>query len=116
MTDLLLEVLSCSLAGPVRDQKLCVVTLGLLILGSLLALLALPVERLDILAVAGGGVAGWLLSSAPAEGGTVVVVLPGNGLTVADLAAAPAVLPVVVLAARPWRRSTTAVARQASPR
>lgn len=107
MSDLLLEVLPWSLAGPVRDRKLYVVTLGLLVLGSVLALLALWVERLDVLAVAvaGGGAVGWLLSSAPAEGGTLLVVLPGNGLTLADVAAAPAVLLVVFHAVRRMRRS-----------
>jgi hypothetical protein len=107
VSDLLLELLPWSLAGPVRDQKLYVVTLGLLVLGSLLALLALRVERLDVLAVAvaGGGAVGWLLSSAPAEGATLIVVQPGNGLTAADLAAAPAVLLVAVLAGRRLRRS-----------
>ena len=107
MTDVLLELLPWSLSGTTREQKLYVVTLSLLLAGSLLALLALRLERLDVLAVAvaGGGVVGWLLSTGPGEGATLLVVLPGNGLTVADLAAVPAVLLVVVLAGRRLSRA-----------
>jgi hypothetical protein len=100
--DALVHLVPWTLAGSDRDELLYVLSLGALLLGTLLALLALPVRRLDVLAVAvaAGGAAAWLLSSGPGEGGTIVEVLPDNGLTVADLAAVPAFLLVGVLAAR----------------
>ncbi len=103
MTDTLTELVPWSLSGTPRAQRLYLATLGLLLAGTLLSLLALRWPRLDVLAVgaAAAGIASWLLSTDPAEGRTLLVVLPGNGLTVADLAAVPAVLLIAVLS---WRR------------
>ena len=102
MRDVLVGLVPWTLAGSDRDELLYVLSLGVLLVGTLLALLAVRVERLDVLAVAvaGGGTAAWLLSSAPGEGVTLLEVLPGNGLTVADLAAGPALGLVALLAAR----------------
>jgi hypothetical protein len=102
VSDLLLDVLPWSLIGPTRDQKLYVASLALLAVSSLLALAAVRLARLEVLAAAvtGAAVAAWLLSNAPGEGGTLVVVFPGNGLTLADLAAVPAVALVLVLSVR----------------
>ena len=102
MTDLV-ALLPWSVGGDLRAQRLYLVTLTLLALGTLLSLLALRWSRLDVLAVgtAGAGVGSWLLSSSPGEGRTLLVVLPGNGVTVADVAALPAVVLVAVLS---WRR------------
>jgi len=106
VSDLLLEVVPWSLAGPVRAQRVYVVTLAVLLAGTALAVVAERFERLDVLAslVAGAGAAGWLLSNAPAEGRTLLVLLPGNGLTTADLLAAPALALVGVLVGRRLRR------------
>jgi hypothetical protein len=107
VSDLLLGVLPWSLIGPDRDQKLYVATLALLTVGSLLALVAVRLARLEVVAaaVAGGAVAAWLLSNGPGEGGTLLIVFPGNGLTLADLAAVPAAALVLVLSVRRARAS-----------
>ncbi|MDP9466313.1 MAG: hypothetical protein M3P31_03600 [Actinomycetota bacterium] len=106
MSELLLEVLPWGLAGSVREQRVYLVTLGVLVVGSALALVAVWFEQLDVLAslVTGAGAAGWLLSNAPAEGPTLLVLLPGNGLTTADLLAAPALALVGLLVGRRLRR------------
>ena len=103
MSGFLLDVLPWSLTGDSRQQRLYVVALALLLSGTLLAALALRTRALDVLAcaVASAGVVAWLLSSGPAEGPTLFVVLPGNGVTVADVAAVPASVLVAVLS---WRR------------
>ena len=92
-----------ALSGSPRDQWLYVLSLSALLLGTALCLVALRVPRCDAVAVgtAGGGVASWLLSSGPAEGRTLLEVLPGNGLTVSDLLVLPAVALVLALC---WRR------------
>ena len=102
MKELIVEHLPSWLSGDRRDQLLYVLALGLLSLGTLLCLAALKVRVLDVLAVAVAcaGAVAWLLSNAPGEGGTLVVVQPGNGLTFADLAALPAGLLVGYLSAR----------------
>ena len=99
MIDVLLDLLPASLSGDRREQALYGLTLGVLALGTLLCALALRFRRLDVPAeaVAAAGAAGWLLSNRPAEGTTLVVVRPGNGLTSADLAILPAALLVLVL-------------------
>lgn len=102
----MIDLLPWSLAGDDRAQQLYVLTLGVLSVGTLLCLAALRAAVLDVLAVgvACAGAAAWLLCNAPAEGRTLLVVLPGNGVTVADLA----VLPVVVLGTHlAWRRART---------
>ena len=103
MSGLVLGVLPWALSGDVREQRLYVLALGLLVLGTLLAALSLIVRGLDVLsvAVAAAGIVAWLLSSGPAEGRTLLVVLPGNGLTQADLLALPAMVLLLVLS---WRR------------
>lgn len=103
MRSLLLDVLPWTLSGSLRDQRLYVLALGCLLLGTGLCLLALRWARADVLAVAigSGGVAAWLLSNKPAEGGVLVEVLPGNGITVSDVIAGPAIALVAVLT---WRR------------
>lgn len=103
MSETLTDLVPWSLSGGLRAQRIYVASLSLLVIGTLLSLLALRWSRLDVLAVgaAGAGIGSWLLSSTPAEGRTLLVVLPGNGLTVADVAALPAMLLVAVLS---WRR------------
>lgn len=103
MSNFLLDVLPWSLAGDSRQQRLYVLALALLLSGTLLAALALRSRALDVVAcaMASAGVVAWLLSSGPAEGRTLVLVLPGNGVTVSDLAAVPASALVAVLS---WRR------------
>ena len=110
MRALLLDVVPWMVSGSARDQRLYVLALALLVVGTALAALALRVAALDVLAVtvAAAGATAWLLSSGPAEGPTLIVVLPGNGLTLADLAALPALALVVLLS---WRRLRDAVAR-----
>ncbi len=105
MTELLAELLPSSLSGGRRDQLLYVLALGLLGTGTLLCLAALRVRVLDVLsvAVACAGAVAWLLSNSPGEGSTLLVVLPGNGLTTADLAALPAGLLVGYLSVRRLR-------------
>ena len=103
MTDALVDLLPWSLSGDPRDQRLYVLALASLGVGTLMCLVALRVAVLDVLAVAlaAAGGAAWLLSTAPREGRTLLVVFPGNGLTLADLAVVPAAVLVVVLC---WRR------------
>lgn len=103
MSDALLDLLPASLDGDRRDQALFALTLGVLAVGTLLCALALRFRRLDVAAVAvsSAGAAGWLLSNKPAEGATLLVVQPGNGLTAADLAVLPAALLVLLLC---WQR------------
>ena len=102
MRALLLDVVPWMVDGSARDQGLYVLALGLLVVGTALAALALRVAALDVLAVtvAAAGVTAWLLSSGPAEGPTLVVVLPGNGLTLADLAVLPVLALIAVLTRR----------------
>ena len=102
MTDALLALLP-AVDGDRRVQALFGLTLGVLALGTLLCVVALRYRRFDLpaVAVASAGAAGWLLSNQPAEGTTLVVVQPGNGLTAADLAVVPAALLVLVLC---WQR------------
>lgn len=106
MSGLLLDVLPWSLSGDPREQRLYVLALGLLLLGTLLLSISLAWRALDVLAaaVAAAGIVAWLLSNSPAEGGILLVVLPGNGVTQADLAALPAGLLVAVLACRRLRQ------------
>lgn len=105
MTELLLELVPSTLSGDRRAQLLYVLALGVLGLGTLLCAAALRFARLDVLAVAmtGGGAAAWLLSNGPEEGDTLLVVLPGNGVTVADLAVLPAAVLVLLLSLRRLR-------------
>ena len=107
MTELVVELLPSWLSGDRRDQLLYVLALALLGVGTLLCLAALRIAVLDVLAVAvaSAGAVAWLLSNTPGEGGTLVVVQPGNGLTLADLAALPAGVLVGYLAVRRWRCS-----------
>jgi hypothetical protein len=94
------------LTGEPRDQALYVLSLAVLATGTGLALLALRRPALDALAgaVSGAGVAAWLLSNTAAEGPTLLVLLPGNGVTLADLAAAPAVVLLSWLCVRRLRQ------------
>ena len=102
MTDVLLEVLPWTLSGSRRDERIYVLALGLLALGTVLSLLAMVLPRLDAVAVAlaSGGAAAWLLSNAPGEGASLIEVFHGNGITTADVLALPAGAMVVVLCAR----------------
>ena len=105
MKELIVEVLPSWLSGDRRDQLLYVLALGLLAVGTLLCLVALRVAVMDVVAVAVAcaGAVAWLLSNAPGEGGTLVVLRPGNGLTWADLAVVPAGWLVGYLAVRRLR-------------
>lgn len=102
VSDALLDVLPWALSGSPRDERLYVLALGLLALGTALSLLAVAFPRLDAVAVAlaSGGAAAWLLSNAPGEGTSLIEVFHGNGITTADLVALPAGALVVVLCAR----------------
>ena len=104
MIDLLLGM-APSMAGDRREQVLYLLTLGLLVFGTVLCLVALRVAVFDVLAVAIAcvGMSAWLLSNSPGEGGTLWEVFHGNGVTLADLAAVPAGGLVAVLC---WRRAT----------
>ncbi len=105
MKERIVEFLPMWLSGDPRDQLLYVLAFGLLTSGTLLCLAALRMRVLDVLAVAVAcaGAVAWLLSNAPGEGGTLVVVEQGNGLTLADLAALPAGLLVGYLSVRRLR-------------
>ena len=105
MRGLIVELLPASLSGDRRDQLLYVLAFLALAAGTLLCLLALRVAALDVLAVAvaAAGGAAWVLSNNPGEGDTLLVVLPGNGLTLADTAVLPAVFLVAYLGVRRWR-------------
>ena len=98
-----MELLPSWLSGDRRAQGLYVLALAGLGLGTLLCMAALRIAVLDVLAVAlaCGGAAAWLLSNGAGAGATLLVVLPGNGVTVADLAVLPAVGLVAFLS---WRR------------
>lgn len=86
-----------------REDALFTLSLALLVVGTVAAAVALRQPRLDVVAaaLAGAGVAAWLLSNTEEEGRTLLVVVPGNGVTEADLVAVPAVLLLGVLC---WRR------------
>ena len=103
--NVLVDIIPWELSGTIKSQNLYALTLVVLVLGTVLCALALRLSRLDVLAVAvtSAGVAGWLLSNYPGEGSTLLLVAPGNGLTRADLAAAPATVLVLVLAYRRLR-------------
>lgn len=92
------------LAGD-RAEVLYALSFLLLGAGTALAVAALRRRSLDVLAVAlaAAGATGWLLSNGVGEGAVLFEVLQGNGLTVADLLAVPALVLVVVLS---WRRLT----------
>ena len=98
-----MELVPWSLSGEPRDQRLYGLSLLCLAAGTLLCVAALRIVVLDVLAVAlaGAGVAAWLLSTGPREGRVLLTVFPGNGVTVADLAALPAAVLVAFLI---WRR------------
>lgn len=98
MIDALLEVLPWPLSGSSRDERIYVLALGLLALGTVLSLLAVALPRLDAVAVAlaSGGAAGWLLSNRPGEGASLIEVFQGIDITPADLL----VVLVAVLCAR----------------
>ena len=103
MTDLLVDLLPWSLSGDPRAQRLYVLALACLGVGTALSAVALRIRVLDVPAasLAAAGSAAWLLSTGPREGRTLLVVFPGNGLTLADLAVVPAAILVCILA---WRR------------
>jgi hypothetical protein len=103
MRDVLVDLVPSWLSGDRREQLLYLLALAVLLAGTLLCVAALRFPVLDVLAVAlaSGGASAWLLSNGPAEGGTVLVVLPGNGLVLADLAVIPAAMLVLALC---WRR------------
>ena len=88
-----------------RAEALYALSFLLLGAGTALAAGALRVRRLDVLGAALGaaGATSWMLSNGEGEGAVLLEVLDGNGLTVADLLALPAVVLVVVLC---WRRLT----------
>jgi len=77
-------------------------SLILLAMGTILAYVGIGNRRWEVVgaALAGAGVAAWLLTNAPYEGAVLFDVLDGNGLTVADLLVIPAVL---LLAQLSWR-------------
>jgi hypothetical protein len=101
--DVLVELVPSWLSGDRREQLLYLLTLSLLAGGTLLCVAALRFPALDVLAaaLASGGASAWLLSNEPAEGGTLLVVQPGNGVVLADLAVVPAAMLVIALC---WRR------------
>ena len=105
MRELIVELLPATLSGDRREQLLYVLALSGLGAGTLLCLLALRVVALDVVAVAvaGAGAGTWLLANGAGEGETLLVVLPGNGITLADLAVLPVVLLVSYLSVRRWR-------------
>ena len=105
MSEVLVGLVPWSLSGDLRDQRLYALSLLCLGAGTLMCLAALRVVVLDVLAVAvaAGGAAAWLLSTGPREGRTLLVVLPGNGLTLADLA-------VLALRNRRWDVPAAALA------
>ena len=88
-----------------RAETLYVLSLLLLTAGTLLAAAALRWRRLDSLAAALGacGATAWLLSNGDREGAVLLEPLQGNGLTVADTLAMPALLLVGVLCLRRLR-------------
>ena len=102
MKELVVELLPSFLSGDRRDQLLYVLALTLLSAGTLLCVLALRVRTFDVAAVAlaAGGAVAWLLANGAGEGGTLLVVQEGNGLTLADLAVVPAGLLVGYLSVR----------------
>lgn len=85
-----------------RADLLFALSLAVLLLGTALCALAWRRPKLDVLAAAAaaGGAVAWLLCNTPGEGPTLLRVLPGNGLTAADLLVVPAALAVPVLALR----------------
>lgn len=101
-----------ALQGGRREAVLAVATLLVLAAGTGLSALALRRPRLDLAAtaVASAGAAGWLLSNGPLEGPTLVMVLPGNGITTGDLLAVPAVV-LIALMLRSHRRDGAGTGR-----
>lgn len=89
------------LTGSAREQGLFVLSLLLLVLGTAALVMAVRHPRARVVAAATGaaGIVGWLLCNGAREGRTLLLVLPGNGVTAADLLALPAtvLLGVVVL-------------------
>lgn len=81
------------LQGLDRPTALALASAVLLLAGTGLAAGALLRRGpLDLLATAvcAAGTTAWLLNNAPYEGRTVLVVLPGNGVTMGDLLVLPA--------------------------
>lgn len=81
-------------------------SLVLLVIGTVLAVLALRNRRWDApaSALATAGVVGWVLTGESYDGPVLFVVIEGNGLHMGDLLAVPAFLLVVWLAWRGARR------------
>ncbi len=75
-------------------------------LGTVLAYAGVSNRRWEVpgAALAGAGVVAWLLSNGTYEGAVLLDVFDGNGLTVADLLAIPAVLLLAQLSWRSVRR------------
>ena len=105
MSGFLVDVLPWTLTGDPRQQRLYLLSLVCLAAGTALCLVALRVAVLDVVAVGlvSAGAAAWLLSNGPAEGRSLVELLPGNGLTVADLGVLPAAALCLALCLRRLR-------------
>lgn len=80
-------------------------SLVLLAVGTVVGVLALWRPKWDALAsaLAGAGVAAWTLTNGPYEGAVLLVAIPGNGLTAADLLSVPALVIVAALVVRALR-------------
>lgn len=82
------------------------VSLVLLVLGTVLAVVALRSRRWEVpaAAVASAGLVGWTLTSGSYDGPVLFVVVEGNGLHLGDLLSVPALLLVLWLSWRGVRR------------
>jgi Na+-translocating ferredoxin:NAD+ oxidoreductase RnfD subunit len=82
------------------------ISLALLVAGTVLAVLALRNRRYEVpaTALATAGVVGWLLTADAYDGPVLAVVVDGNGIDLGDLLSLPAVLLVLWLSYRGWRR------------
>lgn len=77
-------------------------SLVLLVVGTLLSMHALTSRRWEVLgaALVAAGIAGWTLTNTPYEGAVLFIPFDGNGVTAADLLCLPG---LAALAALCWR-------------
>ena len=94
-----------SLLPEAADTR-ALISLLLLVVGTALALVALRNRRWEVPAavVATAGVVGWVFTAGSYDGPVLAVVVEGNGIHLGDLLSVPALVLVLWLAYRGWRR------------
>lgn len=91
---------------PADADTRALISLALLVVGTVLAVVALRRRRWEVpaAAVATAGVVGWLFTASAYDGPSLAVVVDGRGISLGDLLSLPAFLLVLWLSYRGAKR------------